>query len=158
MWCMFKPVRIQLQSTTMGWLLSPLLLTSVTNCLYLLINHCKFCCFHPFPTHLFTSESVVDLGFQYNHFPFLPISGHYMPISYFHYLQTLLYQFCLSHICPCHNHKHQSSQHLHEHCFLKKFLCMGLGYQPNAQKNTTWSTRMSLPGTPLLSVQPGRPY
>jgi hypothetical protein len=80
-----------------------------------------------------------------------------MPISYFHYHQTLLYPFYLSHICPCHKHKHQSSQHLDEHCFLKKCLYMGLGCQPNAQ-NKTWSTRMSLSGTPLLSVQLGRPY
>jgi hypothetical protein len=64
--------------------------------------------FHLFPAHLFTSESVVDLGFQYNPFPFFPVSGHCMPISYFNYLQTLLYPFSLSHICPGHNHKHQS--------------------------------------------------
>jgi len=103
------------------------------------------------------ASSVVDLGFQYNHFPFLPVSGHCMPISYFHYLQTLLYPFSLSHICPSHNHKHQPSQDLDEHCFLKKSRCMGLECQPNAQ-NTTWSTRMSLSGTPLLPVQLGRPY
>jgi len=68
-----------------------------------------FCYFHLFPAHLFTLESVVDLGFQCNPFPFLPVSGHCMPISYFNYLQTLLYPLSLSHICPSHNHKHQSS-------------------------------------------------
>jgi hypothetical protein len=33
-------------------------------------------------------QSVVDLDFQHNLSPFLPISGHCVPISYYHYLQT----------------------------------------------------------------------
>lgn len=32
-----------------------------------------------------------------------------MPIFYFQYLHSLLYPFALSHLCPSHNHKHQSS-------------------------------------------------
>jgi hypothetical protein len=39
---------------------------------------------------------------------FLPVSGHCMPISYFHHLQTLLYPFSLFHLCQSHNYKHQS--------------------------------------------------